>query len=79
MSARTKARIERLVGAHEKLSARYLALPDGIKKDRMGKRILEIEQSMKNLNEYGRETIAGSNESISVDVPTRNFSIRGEE
>lgn len=79
MDKRTELRILRLLNTHKKLAARYVHFPEGDKRDALGVKLLELEQSLKNLKEHGREKLAGTGKGISVEVPVRDFSIVGKE
>lgn len=79
MSARVNARVQKLLMSHKKLTKRYKAMPNSAKKERMGKRILEIERSLKNFKEHGREVVSGGAPAVDVEVPVRDFNIRGDK
>ena len=65
---RMYARVETLVGAIRKVRVQMETAPPEIKA-RMEKRITQYQQSLKNIQEHGKETVHVVPEGVRIEVP----------
>ena len=72
------SRIERLLTARKKLEARIAAGGPEEKLDAWAARLEEYDQSIRNFQEHGRETVTTSPVQVDIDVPKGTFEIKAK-